>query len=230
MHAQRRLAEAIDYYQRSLAINEEHHQVRGVALLRCYLGYALDDHGDPAGAIESFRCAADTAASISDHHCQAQALVGVGTVHARQGRLQLAIAELTKGLAALTAPAADGQVQLLLGRSPIDLPPRLAELAVTLVVDRRHGRAALGQAADHAWLFPGSRPGTHLSSRHSTSASSPSASMRGPRATPPCSISPPSCPPRCSAACSALASPPPPPGPTTPATAPATPPNLFCDR
>lgn len=120
---------------------------------------------------------------------------------------------------------ADRQVQLLLGRSPIDLPPRLAELAVTLVVDRRPGRAALGRAGDHAWLFPAPTPPRTCPATTSTPASKPSGSIRRPRATPPCLTSPPSCPPPCSAPCSASASPPPPPGPTTPASARAMPPN-----
>lgn len=105
-HAQGRLADAIAYYRRSLSINERHQRTRGVALLRSYLGYALADLGDPDSAVDSFRGAAAAAASIGDHNCQAQAVVGIGTVHAQQGRLQLAIAELTEGLAALSVTAA----------------------------------------------------------------------------------------------------------------------------
>lgn len=105
-HAQGRLADAVAYYRRSLSINERHQRTRGVALLRCYLGYALADLGDPDSAVDSFRGAVTAAASIGDHNCQAQAVVGIGTVHAQQGRLQVAIAELTEGLAALSATAA----------------------------------------------------------------------------------------------------------------------------
>jgi tetratricopeptide (TPR) repeat protein len=105
-HAQGRLADAVAYYRRSLSINERHRRTRGVALLRCYLGYALAELGDPDSAVDSFRGAVAAAASIGDHNCQAQAHVGIGTVHAQQGRLQVAIAELTEGLAVLSATAA----------------------------------------------------------------------------------------------------------------------------
>ncbi|TCO59230.1 NB-ARC domain-containing protein [Actinocrispum wychmicini] len=104
-HAQGRLADAIGYYRRSLDLNEQHHEVRGVALLQCYLGYALSDHGEPDSAIDSFQRSAETAASISDHHCRAQAIVGIGTVYARQGQFALAIAEMTAGLEVLSATA-----------------------------------------------------------------------------------------------------------------------------
>jgi tetratricopeptide (TPR) repeat protein len=105
-HAQGRLADAVAFYRHSLSINERHRRTRGVALLRCYLGYALAELGDPDSAVESFRGAVAAAALIGDHNFQAQALVGIGTVHAQQGRLRLAIAELTESLTALSATAA----------------------------------------------------------------------------------------------------------------------------
>jgi hypothetical protein len=54
------------------------------------------------------------------------------------------------------------QVQLLLGTVPLDLPEPLGELARQLL-DRTHGRAAIGRAGDQPWAFPGGAPGHPLS-------------------------------------------------------------------
>jgi hypothetical protein len=54
------------------------------------------------------------------------------------------------------------QVQLLLGTVPLDLPEPLGELARQLL-DRTHGRAALGRSGDQLWAFPGGAPGHPIS-------------------------------------------------------------------
>jgi tetratricopeptide (TPR) repeat protein len=105
-HSLGRLDKAIDYYRRSLAINEEHHQVRGVGMLLCYLGYALSDQGDYADAARSFHRSAQLSESIGDHNSRALALAGIGTTYAKQGRFDLAIAELTSGLSLLSVTTA----------------------------------------------------------------------------------------------------------------------------
>ena len=105
-HAQGRMREAIELYRRSLDLNEQHGLVRGVVLLSCYLGYALRDSGDDSGAIRSFVRSADLAATIADNHSRAQALVGVGTVHARQGETALAIRVMSEALDMLSGTAA----------------------------------------------------------------------------------------------------------------------------
>jgi hypothetical protein len=57
----------------------------------------------------------------------------------------------------------DGQVALLLGTNPVQLPPPLDDLVLTLR-QRRHGYAVVGRTDQHRWLFPGGRPGQPLSS------------------------------------------------------------------
>ena len=57
----------------------------------------------------------------------------------------------------------DGHVSLLLGTSPVQLPPPVDELVLTLR-QRRHGYAVVGRTDEHPWLFPGGRPGQPLSS------------------------------------------------------------------
>lgn len=104
-HALGRLPEAMDHYRGSLALNRRHGRQRGVALLMCYLGHALLDTGDHRAATENFRESARLAAGIDDHHCWAQAVVGLGTALAASGAIADAITEVERGLAAL--PAAD---------------------------------------------------------------------------------------------------------------------------
>jgi hypothetical protein len=53
----------------------------------------------------------------------------------------------------------DGQVTLLLGRTPTALPEPLANLILDLVSTRR----PFGQPGRTPWLFPGQRPGQHIS-------------------------------------------------------------------
>jgi tetratricopeptide (TPR) repeat protein len=105
-HAQGRLDEAIELYRRSLGLNEEHGRVRGMTLLSCYLGYALRDRGDDNSAANAFQRSADLAASIGDDHSRAQALVGLGTVYARQGEVGAAIGEMSEALRMLSDTAA----------------------------------------------------------------------------------------------------------------------------
>lgn len=57
----------------------------------------------------------------------------------------------------------DGQVALVLGTEPVQLPPPVNELVLELR-QRRHGHATVGRTAEHPWLFPGGRPGRPLSS------------------------------------------------------------------
>jgi hypothetical protein len=54
------------------------------------------------------------------------------------------------------------QIRLLLGTVPLDLPEPLGEL-VRQLLDRTHGRAAIGRADDQPWAFPGGAPGHPLS-------------------------------------------------------------------
>jgi tetratricopeptide (TPR) repeat protein len=105
-HAQTRLTEAIDYYRQSLALNEQHGRIRGVVLLLSNLGYALRDTNNHREALDSFQRCAELAATIGDHHSQAQALLGAGTVHARQGKYGRAISLMRDGLTMLSATEA----------------------------------------------------------------------------------------------------------------------------
>ncbi|MDQ2873330.1 MAG: hypothetical protein M3Y33_00250 [Actinomycetota bacterium] len=55
-----------------------------------------------------------------------------------------------------------GQVRLLLGTVPLDLPEPFGELARRLL-GRTHGRAAAARTEDQPWAFPGGAPGHPLS-------------------------------------------------------------------
>jgi hypothetical protein len=68
------------------------------------------------------------------------------------------IARLTRG----QITSSPQQVQLLLGTVPLDLPEPLGEL-VRQLLDRTHGRAALGRSGDQPWAFPGGAPGHPIS-------------------------------------------------------------------
>jgi tetratricopeptide (TPR) repeat protein len=112
-HGQGRLPEALDYYQRALAVNEQHGRTRGVVLLLCCLGHLMRDQDDHAKALGYFRRAVDLAVGIGDRNSHAQALVGIGTTYARQGLFPQAAATMTEGLALLspsTAPTLRVQV------------------------------------------------------------------------------------------------------------------------
>jgi hypothetical protein len=52
----------------------------------------------------------------------------------------------------------DGDIQLMLGTKPLDLPAPLGEIILDLAGNRR-GRAVIGHTDDHPWLFPGGFPG-----------------------------------------------------------------------
>jgi len=56
-------------------------------------------------------------------------------------------------------------VQLLLGTTPLELPAPLDKLARQLL-ERRHGRAAVGRTSEHPWLFPGGAPAHPISTAH----------------------------------------------------------------
>jgi len=68
------------------------------------------------------------------------------------------IARLTRDQVTCT-PA---RVQLLLGTTPLELPAPLEEL-VRHLLNRRHGRAAVGRTSDHPWVFPGGAPAHPIS-------------------------------------------------------------------
>lgn len=54
------------------------------------------------------------------------------------------------------------RAQLLLGTTPLELPPPLDELARQLL-RRRHGHAAVGRTDNHQWVFPGGAPAQPIS-------------------------------------------------------------------
>jgi len=56
----------------------------------------------------------------------------------------------------------DDQVQIVLGRVPVVLPQPLAALALDLIATRR-AYTVIGQTSQTPWLFPGQRPGQHIS-------------------------------------------------------------------
>jgi hypothetical protein len=56
----------------------------------------------------------------------------------------------------------DGQVRLLLGRVPIQLPEPVATLARTVVANRK-GHATIGAITPSPWLFPGGQPARPIS-------------------------------------------------------------------
>lgn len=147
-HAEGRLQDATDFYQRALTVNEQHKHPRGAGLVLCALGYALSGLGDNAGAADCFERAIRTATSIADHTCRAQALVGLGETRARQHQYSRAIAEMTEGLATLdpAAPALRvdvveklGEVNLLAGN--LGAARRYWEQALELLTALRHPRA-----------------------------------------------------------------------------------------
>lgn len=100
-HAQGRLTDAIEHYRRSLALNDLHGRVRGSALLLCCLGYAFRDIGDDTAAVDALHHSVELAQSIGDQHSQAQAIVAIGSVQARQGHLEQAISTMRDGLTML---------------------------------------------------------------------------------------------------------------------------------
>lgn len=68
------------------------------------------------------------------------------------------ISQLTVDHAQITGP----QVRLRLGREPILIPEPLDQM-VRELVETRAGHAAVGNHRESPWLFPGGRPGQHLS-------------------------------------------------------------------
>lgn len=122
-HACGRLPEAVEHYRSALRLNEAHERHRGTALLHGYLGHALTGQGDLDAAAGHFRRSAHLATSIGDHHCLAQAIAGLGSVHAARGSFAEAVAELQRGLrslpaaeaAALRAPVLEKLAEVLAG-------------------------------------------------------------------------------------------------------------------
>lgn len=68
------------------------------------------------------------------------------------------ISQLTADHVQITGP----QVRLRLGREPILIPAPLDQM-VRELVETRAGHAAVGSQRESPWLFPGGRPGQHLS-------------------------------------------------------------------
>jgi len=68
------------------------------------------------------------------------------------------ISQLTVDHVQITGP----QVRLRLGREPILVPEPLDQM-VRELVETRAGHAAVGNHRESPWLFPGGRPGQHLS-------------------------------------------------------------------
>jgi hypothetical protein len=68
------------------------------------------------------------------------------------------ISQLTVDHVQITGP----QVRLRLGREPILMPVPLDQM-VRKLVETRAGHAAVGSHRESPWLFPGGRPGQHLS-------------------------------------------------------------------
>lgn len=68
------------------------------------------------------------------------------------------ISQLTIDHIQITGP----QVRLRLGQEPILIPAPLDQM-VRELVETRVGHAALGRHSESPWLFPGGRPGQHLS-------------------------------------------------------------------
>ncbi|NBH09426.1 tetratricopeptide repeat protein, partial [Amycolatopsis sp. SID8362] len=122
-HACGRLPEAVEHYRLALRLNETHERHRGTALLLCYLGHALAGQDEFDAAAEHFGRSARLAASIGDGHCQAQAIAGLGAVHAARGALTEAVTELERGLrslpaseaASLRVPVLDKLAEVLVG-------------------------------------------------------------------------------------------------------------------
>lgn len=50
---------------------------------------------------------------------------------------------------------------------PLDMPPPLDQLLLELA-RTRHSHARIGSTQDQPWLFPGGRPGTHLTNQRLT--------------------------------------------------------------
>jgi hypothetical protein len=82
------------------------------------------------------------------------------------GLLLLLYAQQLSAVTALTpehvTTSADGQVTIRLGASPTTLPEPLADLVLELVATRRP-HTVIGQPGQSPWLFPGQRPGEHIS-------------------------------------------------------------------
>jgi len=68
------------------------------------------------------------------------------------------VSELTVDNVQITGP----QVRLRLGREPILIPEPLDQM-VRELIETRAGHAAVGSHRESLWLFPGGRPGQHLS-------------------------------------------------------------------
>ncbi|MGH3779752.1 MAG: hypothetical protein ACRDRO_03740 [Pseudonocardiaceae bacterium] len=61
----------------------------------------------------------------------------------------------------------DHDVRLHLGRTPVHLPEPVAELARTVVTNRK-GHATIGAQTPSSWLFPGGQPGRPISTAQLT--------------------------------------------------------------
>jgi hypothetical protein len=81
------------------------------------------------------------------------------------GLLLLLYAQRLSTISTLTpdhVTTGDGQVKIQLGATPTILPEPLASLMLDLVATRRP-YTVIGQPGQNPWLFPGQRPGQHIS-------------------------------------------------------------------
>jgi hypothetical protein len=86
------------------------------------------------------------------------------------GLLLLLYAQTAAVISRLTVNHLDAdpqRVRLRLGTAPIDLPEPIAELARTVVANRK-GHATIGALAPSSWLFPGGQPGRPISTAQLT--------------------------------------------------------------
>ncbi|MFJ9245622.1 hypothetical protein [Streptomyces sp. NPDC101776] len=94
---------AVGVYERSLALNEQAGQTRGVAIVAFFLGCALDARGDHIEALAALRRAHDAllADAEPDVRMAARALAAIGAVHDRLGDTTAADRELREAVAIL---------------------------------------------------------------------------------------------------------------------------------
>ncbi|MFD0319085.1 NB-ARC domain-containing protein [Streptomyces flavalbus] len=134
---------AVEAYRRSLALNEQAGETRGVALATFFLGSALDARGDHAEAMALLRRARSELEGRAepDHRMAARVTAAIGVVHGHLGQMEDGIRELGDAVRVLGG-VANGTAYEAQARE------RLADLA-----ERAGGRTALvreclGRAAD----------------------------------------------------------------------------------
>jgi hypothetical protein len=82
------------------------------------------------------------------------------------GLLVVLFAQKTTTIAMLTRDQVtisdDGVATVTLGNAPLELPPAITPVVETLI-SATHGHGVIGRSAPNPWLFPGLRPGQHIS-------------------------------------------------------------------